>query len=200
MRQMLLKYLQGKARRRLRIAGVTIHPTAKVNFRAILHRLGSSITIGEGSLVEGSLTCEREGVHLAVGRNSFIGNDTILASAVSITVGDDVLISSGCRVLDHNSHAVGWNHRKQDVRDWYAGKKDWTHVPCSPIRIEDKAWIGLNVIVLRGVTLGEGCIIGAGSVVTKSVPPWCIAAGNPAKVLRELRPDERTSQADLDAL
>ena len=57
--------------------------------------------------------------------------------------------------------------------------------------IEDDAWVGANSMILRGATLGEGCIVGAGAVVTKDVPAWTIVAGNTAKVIRELEPDER---------
>ena len=142
-------------------------------------------------MVEGSLTFERDGATILIGCHTFIGNGTILASASSISIGDDVLISSGCRILDHNSHAVAWHQRNNDVREWYAGRKNWTNVLTSPVRIEDKAWIGLNVVLLRGVTVGEGAVIGAGAVVTKSIPPYCIAAGNPTRVLRELGPEER---------
>ena len=66
-----------------------------------------------------------------------------------------------------------------------------------PVTIGDYAWIGLNCIILTGVTIGEGAIIGAGSVVTRDVPPHCLAAGSPARVLRHLAPGEdRTAAAD----
>ncbi|HEX7588363.1 MAG TPA: acyltransferase, partial [Anaerolineae bacterium] len=54
----------------------------------------------------------------------------------------------------------------------------------------DKAWVSLGSIVLKGVTLGEGCIVGAGSVVTADVPPWVVVAGNPARVIRALEKEE----------
>jgi galactoside O-acetyltransferase len=60
-----------------------------------------------------------------------------------------------------------------------------------PVKIEDKVWIGFNSIILKGVTVGEGAIVGAGSVVTKDVPPYTIVAGNPARIIRELTPEER---------
>jgi acetyltransferase-like isoleucine patch superfamily enzyme len=59
------------------------------------------------------------------------------------------------------------------------------------VHIESDAWIGGNSIILRGVTIGEGAIIGAGSVVTKDVPSFTIAGGNPARVIRELTPSEK---------
>ncbi|MCC6483663.1 MAG: hypothetical protein IT209_02355 [Armatimonadetes bacterium] len=66
------------------------------------------------------------------------------------------------------------------------GRKDWSHVKMAPVRICDKAWIGARAIILKGVTIGEGAVIGAGSVVTKDVPAWCVAAGNPARVIRQV--------------
>lgn len=63
-----------------------------------------------------------------------------------------------------------------------------------PVTIGDYVWIGMNCLILKGVTIGEGAIIGAGSVVTRDVPPFCLAAGSPARVLRSLQPDESAQQ------
>ncbi|WP_275511667.1 acyltransferase [Bradyrhizobium yuanmingense] len=60
-----------------------------------------------------------------------------------------------------------------------------------PVRIEDDAWVGAGSFILRGVTIGRGAIVGAGAVVTSDVPAYCIAAGNPATIVRELSADER---------
>ena len=191
MRKLAIRILQYKARATLsRYPHVTIHPTAKVNFRGIRYTPGSTLEIGEGSIVEGNLVSERDGATIAVGRNTFIGG-SLIASAMRIEIGDDVLISWGCNIVDHNSHAIGWKFREQDVRDWYHDKKDWTHVPIKPVKIGNKTWIGLNVIILKGVEIGEGAVVAAGSVVTKSVPPWTIVAGNPARVIREIPIDYR---------
>jgi acetyltransferase-like isoleucine patch superfamily enzyme len=191
MRKLLIRILQLRARRLLaQHPGVNIHSMAKVNYRGVRLHDDCSLEIGEGSIVDGSLVCERDGACIVIGRNTFIGG-SLIASASRIEVGDDVLISWGCNIVDHNSHAIGWAQRKQDVRDWYHGIKDWTHVVVKPVRICDRAWIGLNVIVLKGVEIGEGAVVAAGSVVTKSIPPWSIAAGNPAKVIREIPIEDR---------
>lgn len=64
--------------------------------------------------------------------------------------------------------------------------KDWSNVPMKPIVIEDKAWIGFDSTILKGVTIGEGSVVGAKSVVTRNVDPYTVVAGNPAKVVRKL--------------
>jgi acetyltransferase-like isoleucine patch superfamily enzyme len=107
-------------------------------------------------------------------------------SAERITLGDDVVISWGVTIVDHNSHALDWEGRKSDVLDWMKGRKDWANVKTEPVRIGDKAWIGFNASILKGVTIGEGAVVGAGAVVTRDVPDHAVVAGNPAKVLRTL--------------
>lgn len=191
MRKLIIGFLQLRARKKLlKFAGVKIHPSVKANFRGVRYRPLSILEIGEGSIVEGSLVSEREGAHIIIGQNSFIGS-SILASASRIEVGDDVLISWGCSIVDHNSHAVGWKQRRQDVKNWYRDTKDWTYVSVAPVKIGNKCWIGLNVIVLKGVEIGEGAVVAAGSIVTKSVPPWTVVAGNPARVIREIPIEDR---------
>ena len=191
MRSLILRFLQRRARIALsRSPGVVIHPTAKVNFRGVRYYPRCRLEIGEGSIVEGRLVCERDGASIVIGRNTFIGG-SLLASSTRIEIGDDVLISWGCNIVDHNSHAIGWQQRKQDVRDWYHDKKDWTHVTVKPVKICSKSWVGLNAIILKGVEIGEGAVVAAGSVVTKSVPPWTVVAGTPAKMIREIPIEDR---------
>jgi len=184
-------FLDFRARRKLlRCAVVEVHPSAKVAFRRIRLKAGCRLEIGEGSIVEGSLVFERDGACIVIGCNTFIGGSQ-LASASRIEVGDDVLISWGCNIVDHNSHAIGWRQRKQDVKDWYFGKKDWTHVEVKPVKVGNKSWLGLNVIILKGVEIGEGAVVGAGSVVVKNVPAWTIVAGNPASVIRSISSEDK---------
>lgn len=85
--------------------------------------------------------------------------------------------------------------RRKDIDDELAdlrskqnmiAHKNWDVVKSKPIKICDDAWIGMNCIILKGVTIGEGAIVGAGSVVTKDVPAWTVVAGNPAKVVKTL--------------
>jgi galactoside O-acetyltransferase len=104
----------------------------------------------------------------------------------------------GITIYDHDSHSTNWHFRKNDnhncFKDFvkYKNKvknKDWSKVISKPIKIEDKVWIGFDVTILKGVTIGEGSVIGARSVVTKDVPAWSIVAGNPARIVKKLNND-----------
>jgi galactoside O-acetyltransferase len=159
--------------------------TAKLNLSNVYPRDLVSLCVGERSIVEANIHFEMEEAVVSIGKNTFIGGSSILCSK-KITIGDDVLISFGVTIVDHDSHSVQYSQRKNDVKLWYNGKKDWTNVKRSETRVQDKAWIGMHVIILKGVTVGEGAVVGAGSVVTKDVPPFTLVAGNPARIIRRL--------------
>ncbi len=170
---------------RRRGTAIDIHPTAKVALRSLLGPLPAKLTIGEGSIVGARLCADRADAEISIGRHTFIGKSNVV-SALRVTIGDDVLISWGCQIVDHDSHALQWGDRARDVREWYEGRKDWSKVPCSQVEIGDKAWLGFNVIVLKGVCIGEGAVVAAGSVVTRNVPPYTLVAGSPAREIRSL--------------
>lgn len=156
------------------------------------------LTIGNDSCIQGNFVTESEKGLITIGDRTFIGGGTFICTE-KIKIGNDVMFSWGCTVVDNNSHSSKWNERKNDVIDWKRGieenkigkYKDWSNVKEQQVTIRDKAWIGFNSIILKGVTIGEGAIVGAGSVVTKDVPDWTIVAGNPAKIIREIPQDER---------
>ena len=171
-------------------AGVEVARRAKGAWRKIRFLDGCRLTIGSGSIVEAAVIFDRPGAAVRIGERTFIGASTLVC-AEGIEVGDDVLVSWGCTIVDHNSHALGWKDRARDVGQWYEGRKDWTVVERAAVRIGNKAWIGFNAIVLKGVSIGEGAIVGAGAVVTRDVPAFTIVAGNPARPIRELEAHER---------
>lgn len=182
------------ARRRLvGRPGTKIDPSAKVQCSRLTSRLPAGLTIGARSIVQCWIVGERSTAIVEIGADTFIGNSKLLCAS-SISIGNDVMIAWGCTVVDHHSHALQWEHRKNDVRDTYAGSaKDWTNVRVAPIRICDKAWIGFDSIILAGVTIGEGAVVGCGSIVTKDVPPYAVVAGNPARIIRQNTPAVPTS-------
>lgn len=99
---------------------------------------------------------------------------TTLVAAEGIEVGDRVLIGANVTIVDTDFHPLHWMVRLQDIN-----KGDHR-----PVVIEDDVFIGMNSLVLKGVRIGRGSVIGAGSVVTKDVPPNAIVAGNPAQIVR----------------
>lgn len=124
--------------------------------------------------------------HIKVGSRSSIGGGTIIEACDQVTIGDDCLVSYEVIVQDHNSHPLAWADRQNDVLDWIADRKNWSNVLSAPVVIGPKCWVGARSIVLKGVHLGEGTVVGAGSVVTKSFPPYSLIAGNPARLIRSL--------------
>ena len=150
------------------------------------------LVIGESSLVDGKFVFEKETGEIKVGDRVFIGGGTNFICINGINVGNDVMFSWGCTIIDNNAHSLIWDERKHDVMDWKKGidenklgaYKDWSNVTSAPILIKNKVWVGFNVIILKGVTIGEGAVVAAGSVVTKDVPDYAVVAGNPAKVIK----------------
>jgi len=154
--------------------------------------------IGWGTQFYGHFIFERNSGQIIVGDRTFIGGGTFIC-VEEINVGNDVMFSWGCTVADNNSHSLIWAERQNDVLDWKRGidenkigqYKDWTHVKSAKITVKDKVWIGFNCIILKGVTVGQGAIVAAGSVVSKDVPDWTIVGGNPAKIIKTIPVDER---------
>ena len=155
-----------------------------------------SISIGKNSMIGCDFIFESNSGGVLIGEGCFINGGTKLISRSLISIGSDVTIAWGCTIYDHNSHSLDWRDRRRDnqtqVRDYLQGRditssKNWEFVKARPIRICDKAWIGFDCIILSGVTIGEGAIVGAGSVIRKDVEPWTVVGGNPPIVLAQLK-------------
>jgi acetyltransferase-like isoleucine patch superfamily enzyme len=147
-----------------------------------------TITVGDECTLQGLLVVENDAAEIRVGNNVFIGSATVLDCATRIELEDDVLLSYQCLLIDSNNHSNDASLRRNDQPDVKYGRPyNWKAIPSAPIRICRGAWIGARAIILKGVTVGEGAIVGAGSVVTKNVEPYTIVAGNPARVVRRLQ-------------
>ena len=145
-----------------------------------------AISIGHDCAIQGHLVTEHDEAEIVIGNNVFVGAQTIIDCAHNIVIEDDVLVSYQCLLMDSNNHSARADDRTDDMRKHVAGMRHaWESVPSAPIRICRGAWIGARAIILKGVTIGEGAVVGAGSVVTKSVPAHMIVAGNPARPIRE---------------
>lgn len=154
------------------------------------------VRVGSDSMINCQFIFESDQGSIEIGSRSFINGGTRLISRSKITIGDDVTIAWGCTIYDHDSHSLDWEERandlKQQIADYKMGNsmvlnKNWATVPTKPIVVENKVWIGFDVLILKGVTIGEGAVVGAKSVVTKDVEPWTVVAGNPAKLVKRLK-------------
>lgn len=101
----------------------------------------------------------------------------------SLTIGNNVNIGACVLIIDTDCHEMDYRVRNHSLPP---SGMDGQYVKSAPITIEDDVWIGAHSIILKGVTIGARSVIGAGSVVTKSIPADCIAAGNPCRVIRML--------------
>ena len=165
----------------------------EVTVRANLFNHGrkENVKLGKHVVIDGTLECYERGV-LLVGDYSFVGRSRIFA-AQKVDIGKGVLISDNVIILDSDLHSLSASKRFTEAEAWSKGKfpNVYDGIPSEPVVISDYVWIGANSVVLKGVTIGEGAIVGAGSVVTKDVPPYTIVAGNPAQIIREIPLDER---------
>jgi len=114
------------------------------------------------------------GPSIIVGNRVFLGRGCEFNIRLHIEIGSDSLIASGCKFIDHD--------HEMTVGDVPMNKEA---CPEAAIVLEDDVWLGVNVVVLKGVTIGRGAVVGAGAVVTKSIPPYEIWAGIPARKIGE---------------
>lgn len=154
---------------------INLFSTAKV-------KIGDNLYFSSGWGINALCANKRGVIYATENANITIGNNVGMSSVVlwaheSITIGDHVKIGGNSILIDTDSHNMDYLVRRGQYTDWGVSK---------PIVIEDDVFIGVNCIILKGVTIGARSIIAAGSVVTKSIPADCVAGGNPAKVIKSL--------------
>ena len=151
----------------------------------IIKSRGSTIQIGDNFIACSSPRHNTIGVPqrvfirtLCPTSSILIGSDVgvsgcSISARTKVKIGNRVLIGAGALITDSDAHSLNPADRaKEDVGRSF------------PVIIDDDVFIGARAIVLKGVHLGRGCVVGAGSVVTKDVAPYCIVAGNPARLIR----------------
>jgi acetyltransferase-like isoleucine patch superfamily enzyme len=169
-------------------ARIYIHKTAEINvkegsfmlfnrgwvrkdpFRSLLiMREHSKLNItGKVTLCSGAKISVNENAELTIGRSTF-NSSVSLYCYQKIEIGDDCLIGENSIIRDSNGHEIIGNTTPEK----------------EPIKIGNRVWIGVNTIILKGITIGDGAIIAAGSVINRDIPPGCLAGGVPAKVIKE---------------
>lgn len=138
--------------------------------------------IGENVWIEPDFKCEF-GKNISIGNNVYINFGCIILDCADVTIGDDTLIGPNIGIYAVN-HALDAEER---INGGCSGK---------PVHIGNRVWLGGDVKIMAGVTIGDESIIGAGSIVTKDVPRGVIAAGNPCKVIRQITDSDKTGYLD----
>lgn len=128
-------------------------------------------------LIEPPFRCDY-GYNIKIGKSFYSNYNLTILDAAMVNIGDHVLIGPNVSLITVN-HPIDKDFRQKGYEI------------CSPISIEDNVWIGANVIVNPGVTIGKNSVIGSGSIVTKTIPANVVAVGNPCKVLRNINDTDR---------
>lgn len=138
---------------------------------------GGRLTVGEGTLLEPDVWLTAgEGGRITIGEGVFLNRGVMIAATGLVEIGDHCMLANGCFVTDGN-------HRFDDA----SKPVTWQGFTSKgPTRLEDNVWLGANVVVTSGVTIGSRAVVGANSVVTQDVPAGTIVAGSPAKVIRRI--------------
>ena len=138
----------------------------------------NEFNLGANSVIEDFATVNNGVGDVNIGHHTIVGLGNVIIGPV--TIGNEVMLAQ-------NIVISGLNHGYEDVTISPRQQKE----VCKQIIIADHVWIGSNVVITAGVTLGKHCIIGAGSVVTKDIPEFAVAVGNPAKVIKKYNPETK---------
>lgn len=165
--------------------GSRIYPEARLeNFLGF----ENAISIGANTHIRGRLLTYPSGGRISIGDYCYFGESGNIWSACSIEIGNNVLIAHNVDIFDHDTHPTSPIERHEHYKNIITSghpkaPPNWNE---KPVKICDDAWIACRSIILKGVTIGKCAIVAAGSVVTKSVEPYTIVAGNPARKIGDV--------------
>jgi acetyltransferase-like isoleucine patch superfamily enzyme len=148
----------------------------------------ANISIGINTHVRGTVLIYKYGGKINIGSNCYVGDGSRIWSGEKINIGNDVLIAHNVNIVDTQAHELDSNERSERFLELIK-QGPWANkgsIETKPIIIKNKVWISFNAIILKGVTIGEGAIVAAGSVVTKDVEPYTMVAGNPAVFVKKV--------------
>lgn len=152
-----------------------LKPSDTAGQKKLLHQILGEI---RGDLVVTAPFYCDYGFHISVGANFYTNHNCTILDGAEVTFGDNVFIAPNC-VFSTAGHAIDAGQRGKGLEI------------ALPIRVGNDVWIGANVVVLPGVTIGDRTIIGAGSVVNRDIPSDVVAVGNPCRVMRRITEEDR---------
>lgn len=144
----------------------------------------SDLSVGKNVILAGKLMSAYNG-KITLGDYAQIGAGSVIRCVEKVYIGELTAISTNVVIADNNNHPVNpFDREVMQMTPAGSYERSWIHSAHSPIIIERNCWIGENSRICKGVHIGEGSIVAANSVVTKDVPPFSIAAGNPARIVK----------------
>lgn len=157
----------------------------------IFNRRGATLVMGKNVRINSSflsnmvglyqrtvVMTRRPGARIEIGDNVGMSGVTLYARA-AISVGDNTLIGGNTKILDNDFHSLDTEARNRGEED---------SIACRPVVIGKNCFIGCNALILKGTHLGDGCVVGAGAVVSGEFPAGSVIAGNPARIIRMAEP------------
>ena len=162
----------------------------------IFNKKGAELTIGDNVTIKSSflsnlvglysktiIVTRAPGAYIRIGNNVGMSGVTIYARK-GIEIGENTAIGGNTKILDNDFHPIEAETRNKLLADKNGGDSDL--VPAKPIKIGKNCFIGCNAIILKGTELGDGCVVGAGAVVSGKFDANSVIAGNPARVIKKV--------------
>lgn len=180
-RDLQLPYISDESvyeeQKRARILTQKLNTMDRSDFEGITKVIQELLQTDETPFINPPFYCDY-GNHIKVGKNFFANYNCCILDVGKVTFGDNCLLAPNVSIYTagHPIHPDARNSLYEYGID---------------VTIGNNCWLGGNVIVMPGVTIGDNCVIGAGSVVTKDIPAWSIAAGNPARVIRKITEEDK---------
>lgn len=166
--------------------GSVLHPDARIiNFQ----QQPEQIRVGSHCVIRGELLINEYGGQITIGDHSSVGEASRIWSSESIQIGNRVHISHNVNIMDGNTHSLDPEERHREYLEILSkgniSRKG--NIGTAPVIIEDDVWLSFNVTVLRGVRIGKGSVVAAGSLVIGDVEPNSLVGGVPAKTIRKVK-------------
>lgn len=175
---------------------VLLHESAIIEtalcFESFRSQRGVGLEVGQGSaLYTGTMLDAGPHAQIRIGRYCMLNNMLIVCDR-EVEIGDYALISWNVVIMDSPRTALSIESRRRALRNAAArpDRRLGEEAPARPVRLGANVWIGFESCILPGVTIGDGAVVGARSVVIEDVPPMSIAAGNPARVIRRIQSED----------
>jgi acetyltransferase-like isoleucine patch superfamily enzyme len=155
-----------------------------------------AVVIQESAVIRGILRNELGG-RINIGKHVYIGDQVIISAASELSIGHETLVAHGAQIFDNDTHPVDAEERARHFR-MIRGVEPATAIQIgkAPVSIGPRCWIGMHAMIMKGVSVGEGTVVAAGSVVVADLPAGVIVGGNPARVIKASSGDP--SQSDLE--